>query len=48
MGKKRVMVPAKDVDFSSVKYEPETIQGDSKICVLMNLVCFFKLDLSCY
>ncbi|KAJ1434880.1 Amidase, conserved site [Sesbania bispinosa] len=27
MGKKRVMVPAKDVDLSSVKYEPEVIQA---------------------
>jgi hypothetical protein len=27
MGKKRVMVPAKDVDLSSVKYEPEIVQG---------------------
>lgn len=27
MGKKRVMVPAKDVDLSSVKYEPEIVQA---------------------
>ncbi|CAJ2648864.1 unnamed protein product [Trifolium pratense] len=27
MGKKRVMLPAKDVDLSSVKYEPEIVQA---------------------
>lgn len=27
MGKKRVMVPAKDVDLSSIKYEPEIVQA---------------------
>lgn len=27
MGKKRIMLPAKDIDLSSVKYEPEVIQG---------------------
>lgn len=27
MGKKRIMLPAKDIDLSAVKYEPEVIQG---------------------
>ncbi|TKY71547.1 Fatty acid amide hydrolase [Spatholobus suberectus] len=27
MGKKRVMVPAKDVDLSSIKYEPQVVQA---------------------
>ncbi len=27
MGKKRLMVPAEEVDLSAVKYEPEPIQG---------------------
>lgn len=27
MGKKRVMLPAKDVDLSSIKYEREVVQG---------------------
>ena len=36
MGKKRVMLPAKDVDLSSVKYEDEVIKG-----LLHSLTCFF-------
>jgi len=28
MGKKRVMLPAKDVDLSSIKYEREVVQGN--------------------
>ncbi|XP_031381924.1 fatty acid amide hydrolase isoform X2 [Punica granatum] len=41
MGKKRVMLPAKDVDLSAVKYEPEVIQAPHLTGLVLKL--FIKI-----